>query len=385
MHTIVADPLASTSPTDHSGAGRLLVVDDLVANRQILRGLLQRFGYEIEEAEDGESALELIEQKEFDTVLLDIMMPKMDGFEVCHRLKSNGKTEHIPILLITALSDRDSRLKGMHAGADEFLSKPFDSKYLPIRIQNAVRAKRLHDQVEENYHKLKASEELRDGLVHMIVHDLRSPLFGIHGNLELHELDHGSNEEEGRFVGAAMRETKRMIGMVNDLLDIHRLENHQMPIRRTDCELGQVARDAVETLGAVLTPGQVTIEQDQAEMICPADRDIILRIFANFFTNAAKFSREGAPIEVRIGWVSNDAFLIEILDAGPGIPLGEETTIFEKFGQVPDSKGNQPSSGLGLNFCKLAIEAHGGRIGVDNRMEGGSRFWFILPILGNEA
>lgn len=384
MHTIVADPLASTSPKDHQGAGRLLVVDDLLANRQILRGLLQRFGYEIEEAEDGETALELIENGEFDTVLLDIMMPKMDGFEVCHRLKSNGKTEHIPILLITALSDRDSRLKGMHAGADEFLSKPFDSKYLPIRIQNAVRAKRLHDQVEENYHKLKSSEELRDGLVHMIVHDLRSPLFGIHGNLELHELDHGQNEEEGRFVSAAMRETKRMIGMVNDLLDIHRLENHQMPIRRTNCELGQAVEEAVETLGAVLSPGQVSIEKDQSEMICPADRDIIVRIFANLFTNAAKFSPVGTPIEVQIGWVSKDAFLIEILDGGPGIPLGEELSIFEKFGQVPDSKGKQPSSGLGLNFCKLAIEAHGGRIGVDNRMEGGSRFWFILPILSDD-
>lgn len=384
MHTIVADPLASTSQKDHQGAGRLLVVDDLLANRQILRGLLQRFGYEIVEAEDGESALDLIEDGDFDTVLLDIMMPKMDGFEVCHRLKSNSKTEHIPILLITALSDRDSRLKGMHAGADEFLSKPFDSKYLPIRIQNAVRAKRLHDQVEENYHKLKSSEELRDGLVHMIVHDLRSPLFGIHGNLELHELDYGHNEEEGRFVSAAMRETKRMIGMVNDLLDIHRLENHQMPIRRTDCELGQAATEAIETLGAVLSPGQVSIEKDQTEMICPADRDIIVRIFANLFTNAAKFSPVGSPIEVQIGWVSKEAFLVEILDEGPGIPLGEEISIFEKFGQVPDSKGNQPSSGLGLNFCKLAIEAHGGRIGVDNRMEGGSRFWFILPILSDD-
>ena len=327
--------------------------------------------------------LELIEKKEFDTVLLDIMMPKMDGYEVCHRLKSSSKTEHIPILLITALSDRNSRLKGMHAGADEFLSKPFDSNYLPIRIQNTVRAKRLHDQVEENYHNLKASEELRDGLVHMIVHDLRSPLFGIHGNLELHELDHGRNEEEGHFVGAAMRETKRMISMVNDLLDIHRLENHQMPIRRTDCELGQAARDAVETLGAVLTAGQVTIEPTQPQMICPADREIIVRFFANLFTNAAKFSPEGSPINVQIGWVSNDAFLIEILDNGPCIPLGEEATIFEKFGQFPDSKGKQPSSDLGLNFCKLAIEAHGGRIGVDNRMEGGNRFWFILPILGD--
>ena len=381
MHTIVADPLTSTSTNSHSGAGRLLVVDDLVANRQILRGLLQRFGYEIEEAEDGETALEMIEDREFDTVLLDIMMPKMDGFQVCHRLKSNQKTEHIPILLITALSDRDSRLKGMHAGADEFLSKPFDSKYLPIRIQNAVRAKRLHDQVEENYHKLKASEELRDGLVHMIVHDLRSPLFGIHGNLELHELDHGQNEDGNVFVSAALRETKRMIGMVNDLLDIHRLENHQMPIRRTTCELGEAATEAVRTLGAVLSPNQVTISKDQDVMACSADPAIIVRIFANLFTNAAKFSPVGAPIDVQIGWVSKDAFLIEILDGGPGIPLGEESTIFEKFGQVPESQGKQPSSGLGLNFCKLAIEAHGGRIGVDNRMDGGSRFWFILPIL----
>ncbi len=373
----------TTGSTHEGSPGRLLVVDDLVANRQILRGLLQRYGYEIAEAEDGETALEMIEETDYDTVLLDIMMPKMDGYEVCHRLKSNGKTEHIPVLLITALSDRDSRLKGMHAGADEFLSKPFDSKYLPIRIQNAVRAKRLHDQVEENYYKLKASEELRDGLVHMIVHDLRSPLFGIHGNLELHQVDHGPvpNENED-FVGAALRETKRMIGMVNALLDIHRLENQQMPINATTCDLREVVDEAVASLGANLARDQVRIEIEEEDMGCHADREILVRIFNNLLNNAAKFSKPGEPIDVHIGRVSEDAVLIEILDNGPGIPLGEEQAVFEKFGQASEVKGGaQPSSGLGLNFCKLAVEAHGGRIGVDNRMDGGSRFWFILPIL----
>ena len=187
-------------------------------------------------------------------------------------------------------------------------------------------------------------------------------------------MNHGCDQRNGEFVGAAMRETKRMIGMVNDLLDIHRLENHQMPIRRTDCELGQAAKEAIETIGAVLTSGQVSVEQDQPQVICPADRDIIVRIFTNLFTNAAKFSSEGEPIDMQIGWASNDVYLVEIYDNGPGIPLGEETRIFEKFGQAPDSNVKLLSSGLGLNFCKLAIEAHGGQIGVDNCKEGGNRF-----------
>ncbi len=365
--------------------GRLLVVDDLIANRRILRGLLQRFGYDIEEAQDGEEALEMIAAQDFDTILLDIMMPKMDGYEVCHRLKSDHRTEHIPVLLVTALSDRDSRLRGMHAGADEFVSKPFDSKYLPMRIQNAVRSKRLHDQVEENYRKLKESEELRDALIHMIVHDLRSPLFGIHGNLELHGLEQSEMEAGKRetvnndYVASAHRETKRLIGMVNDLLDVHRMENNQMPVRQAYCHMDGIIAQAIESLGATLDQCRLEVNYATDTTICYTDHDILVRVCSNLLTNAVKFSPDASRIEIQVEGLKSGAMRVSILDEGPGIPAGEEERIFDKFGRLSRHEHRQPSSGLGLNFCKLAIEAHGGLIGVMPREEGGSCFWFDLP------
>jgi class 3 adenylate cyclase len=128
--------------------GLVLVVDDDEANRTLLRDPLETHGHEIIEAENGEQALQQVARRQPDVILLDVMMPKMDGFEVCRRLKKDGKTAHIPILMVTALSDRGDRLLGIHAGANDFLNKPLDIQDVSLRVGNAVYTKHLFDRLQ---------------------------------------------------------------------------------------------------------------------------------------------------------------------------------------------------------------------------------------------
>ena len=133
--------------------GFVLVVDDEEPNRTLLRDSLEARGYEVEEAEDGLQALQRIATRPPDVILLDLMMPRMDGYDVCRQLRKSAKSRHLPILMITALSERGARLKGIEAGANDFLNKPIDLQDLILRVGNAVYAKQLHDQLQAEQEK----------------------------------------------------------------------------------------------------------------------------------------------------------------------------------------------------------------------------------------
>src|ERR1017187_9592616 len=150
----IQPPTTGTKPS----LGLVLIVDDEEQNRMLLRDPLEARGYEIAEAENGMVALAKIAARLPDVILLDVMMPQMDGFEVCRRLKTDSKTAHIPILMVTALSDRKERLMGIAVGANDFLNKPVDIQDVTLRVGNAVYAKRLHDQLQVERKKSRSEE-----------------------------------------------------------------------------------------------------------------------------------------------------------------------------------------------------------------------------------
>lgn len=381
---MIVPPSSAAAPVQasaHTSMGRLLVVDDLEANRRILRGLLQRFGYEISEAEDGEMALKMIAEDDYDTILLDIMMPKMDGYEVCNRLKSNLRTEHIPVLLVTALCDRDSRLKGMQAGADEFLSKPFDSKYLPIRIQNAVRAKRLHDQVEDNFNQLSRSEQARNALVQTIVHDLRSPLCSIQGSLDLHEQT-TDPQAARQHIDHARLEARRMTGMVGDLLDVHRFEAGEIVVNGDEHRVTTLVGEAAKDLQGNANINRLQLQLSSPELCCHVDRAIFIRVLRNLMARALSVSSDDSMVPILGAMAEDGTVRLVVRDSGTVIPADLQESIFEKFQQDPtviQAGLKSATTGLGLTYCKLAVEAHGGSIGVNESPHGGNEFWVMLP------
>ena len=365
-----------------SAGGVVLVVDDEAINRELLNDLLEVRGYTVLAASDGEEGLSIAREQLPDAVLLDVMMPRIDGFEVCRLLKADEHTAFIPVLLVTSLDAREDRLRGVEAGANDFLTKPIDAADLLLRVRNAVSTKRLYDQVARQYRHLQALEAARDNLVHMIVHDLRSPLTGLQAYLDLLLMSSAAtaDEEIQEFAGEAKAIAQRLSRMITQVLDVSRFEAGKMPVAPQLVDLTQLVRTAVATLGP--PPAGVKLVYDLPGQSTPAecDPDLISRVIANLVGNAYKFSPKGEAVLIALELRERLA-RVTVSDSGPGVPAEMRSHIFEKFGQAASAApGRGASTGLGLTFCKLAVEAHGGWIGVDNAPLRGSTFWIELPV-----
>jgi len=230
----------------------------------------------------------------------------------------------------------------------------------------------------EQYSRLQELEGLRDNLVHMLVHDLRSPLTAIRANLDLIQLGAGDAlpPEMAEDIAQARDAAIRMTDMVGDVLDVSRMEAHEMPLERGDADLGALAAQAIASVGGAQ---RARLDQGPRSARAMCDANLVRRVIANLVSNAMKFTPEQGQVVVRV--TSDGAeHRVSVADSGPGIPPQYHEKIFEKFGQAEaSSAGAQRSSGLGLTFCKLAVEAHGGRIGVESAVGKGSTFWFTLP------
>ena len=363
--------------------GRILVVDDQDANRLLMRDLLESQGHEVLEATDGTEALRRVGEAMPDVVLLDIGMPGMDGFEVCRRLKADPVTASIPVLLVTAMTQRDQRLLGIGAGANDYITKPVDRSDLSLRVGNAIRMRHLYLEVEAQYRQLEKLELLRDSLVHMIVHDLRSPLAGIRAYLDLVKMD-GAGKldlELTESIDAARKVAVEMTDMVSDLLDVSRLEVGKMPLELAPADMGGLVVEAVAAAGA--SPRvriRVEAPADKLRVVC--DAGVIRRVLTNLVGNAVKFTPSSGQIAVSVRGNGSEV-KVEVVDTGPGIPPEYHQKVFEKYGQVEAARhGAKHSTGLGLTFCKLAVEAHGGQVGLESAVGAGSTFWIALPVRG---
>jgi len=367
--------------------GRVLVVDDQDANRLLLRDLLEAQGHEVIEAVDGAEALHRVATTAPDAILLDIGMPGMDGFEVCRRIKAEPATASIPVLLVTALSQRDQRLLGIGAGANDYITKPIDKSDLTLRVRNAVRMHQLYVEVEQQYRRLERLELLRDSLVHMIVHDLRSPLAGIRAYLDLLKLDGAGrlDTEMTQSIDEARKVAIEMTDMVSDLLDVSRLEAGKMPLELAIGNIGAIATEAVSGIGAAARRVTLQLDHPHERLRAMCDPSVIRRVIANLVGNAIKFTPASGRIRLVVQGGETEV-KVAVSDTGPGIQPQFHEKIFEKFGQVEAARhGAKHSSGLGLTFCKFAVEAHGGRIGVESVVGEGSTFWFVLPVEGPTA
>ena len=376
-----------------SGAkqGSLLVVDDIEANRDVLSRRLERQGYAVATAENGRQALEMLRTDTFDLVLLDIMMPEMDGYEVLRRLKADETLRHLPVIMISALSEFDSVVRCIEMGAEDYLPKPFNPTLLKARIGACLERKcardretRLFEQLQENYRRLQELEKLRDDLTHMIIHDLRTPLNAMFLGIQALEAMGEFNEAQRRMLGVTMGSGNTLVGIINDLLDINKMESGSLQLERREFTPAELIDAALKQVATLATARKVTLttelEPDLPRLV--ADEDKLLRTLVNLLANALKFTPSGGTVTVSVR-PANDESLLQfcVRDTGEGIPSEAFGRIFEKFGQVESRQGGRgTSTGLGLTFCKLAVEAHGGHIGVESAPGEGSTFSFTVPL-----
>lgn len=360
----------------------VLVVDDDEISRSLLANLLETSRFAVKTAHCGEEALRMAGAEDFDVVLLDLMMPGMDGIEVCKRLKASARTAHVPVILVTAMSDRDARIRGIYAGADEFITKPYDSEEVVLRARNAVRMKRLYDQVRASLARLEELERLRDNMTNMIVHDMRNPITVITMCLELlkRRVEGKLDEDAMDQLTMSMDSTTYLTNMVDSLLDICKMEAGTLKLKKTPAGIVALIEGAIQHVGGPSNGAKLEYAKPKSEITVNCDADLVKRVVMNLVNNARKFTPCQGVIKIGIEQVPG-AVRVSVSDTGLGIPKEYHDRIFQKFGQVEmDGQAVRRSCGLGLTFCKLAVEAHGGKIGVESEVGKGSTFAFTLPL-----
>jgi len=363
---------------------KILMVDDDVRNLRVLKGILAPLEYDLREATNGEDALLQVAADPPDLILLDVMMPGMSGFEVCRTLKENEATHFIPIVLVTALTERESKIEGVEAGADDFLNKPVDVIELRTRVKSLLRSKRFHDELQDRYVDLQELEQTRQSLTQMIVHDMRNPLTSLVGFAELlTQLNLIADDDRARQYLARVRSgAQTLMDMINTMMDLAKLEAGEFVVKTETVPIEDVLDQVIDGVGGMVELKKLRLQIDLPDTSkeVQADREILRRILVNLLGNATDFSPEAGCITIRSELVDGCVRLC-VIDEGPGVPAAFREHIFKKFGQI-EGQRQKFSTGLGLSFCKLAVEAHGGKIGVaDNEGQGGSCFWFTLPVL----
>jgi signal transduction histidine kinase len=359
-------------------APNLLIVDDSPANLDLLSDLFRDKGFRVSPVPSGQRALQAARHEPPDLILLDIQMPDLDGYEVCARFKADPDLQAIPVIFISALDDAIDKVKAFGAGAVDYIAKPFQFEEVEARVRTHLALRRHERQLEANLRRLQTLEHLRDSLVHMIVHDLRSPVSGISLALELLQ---ASPQPEpvvaAALLRAAAEAANSLKAMITQLLDISRLEAGQMPIKKEARDLGRTLQATVTSLATLLGPRRVSLHTPE---LCLAayDDEIVGRVVTNLLTNACKFTRPDGEIRLAVARQAECA-RVTVTDTGRGIAPQYHQKIFEKFDQA-ELRQERLGTGLGLAFCKLAVEAHGGQIGVESEPGRGSTFWFTLPV-----
>jgi signal transduction histidine kinase len=359
----------------------ILMVDDNPVNLQVLTSMLKQSGWRPRPVTSGRLGLQAASNDPPDLVLLDINMPEMNGYEVCEQLKADARLADIPVIFVSALGATMDKVRGFAVGGVDYITKPFQLDEVRARVTAHLELRRQRRELQSSYEKLRESERLRDSLVHMIVHDLRSPLTAISAYLELfgQEAKEKLGAETQEDVASAMHATRNMTRMINGILDVSKMEAQMMKLDLRECDLVQVVGASMDDLESLVGARSLAFERPAAPARVLADQEIVARIVQNLLANALRFTP--ADGEIRVGIVVEEEHVrVFVADTGPGIAPDFHHSIFDKFVQVGDSGlPRNRSTGLGLAFCKMAVEAHGGRIGVDSELGKGSNFWFTLP------
>lgn len=366
----------------------VMVVDDTPANLQLLNEILHTAGYRSLAFPKARLAIAAAKANPPDLFLLDIMMPKCDGFELCKLLKKEKRLKSVPVIFISALQDSKHKVEAFTRGGVDYITKPFEETEVLARVGTHLQIARQRQSLEAgkrelelSYQALRRVEAQRDNLIHMLVHDMQSPLLGIKGFAELCYREAVDNDLErlAKFSARINQASEHLQAMVSNMLDISRMESASLPLEISPWQLDELANEVVTALEPIAEQRILSVERTEHPVTVFCDPKISRRIIQNMLANAIKFTRRDGEISLVFFHNANQAGM-RIIDNGPGIAHADQARIFDKYVQLKEGrKHKRQSSGLGLAFCKMAVLAQQGEIGVESDGASGTTFWFSLP------
>jgi two-component system, sensor histidine kinase and response regulator len=376
------DPV--TNPSIDLKGRRILAVDDDRINLRIIGGILRNEGYEIAEAASGEQALEVYATFKPNLVLLDVMMPGIDGFATCRTLKKTYGDKCAPVIFVTAKSEADDVVMGFDAGGVDYLTKPFRPKEVVARIRTHLSNQQLVEQQKDLVQQLSKANAAKDRFLGMCAHDLRNPLSSIRGLAEL--MDENAigelTPEQREIVQTIHGASQSMLQLVNELLDVATIEAGHLKLEKSPTSIVEIVERSVHlsNIEAAKKSTRIEMVKIDTDPMVDVDRNKMRQVVDNLINNAVKYSPRGSIITVLIhsnGVVAGFA----VRDSGPGIPESERHKLFKDYGRLStEPTGGEKSTGLGLAICRKIVEAHNGTIGVDNIPGRGAEFIVSLPL-----
>ncbi|MBE9143869.1 hybrid sensor histidine kinase/response regulator [Planktothrix mougeotii] len=351
----------------------ILIIDDDPDNFDVIETLLANEGYELGYVSKPKQAFNLLESSQPDLILLDVMMPEMNGIEFCKLLKANPQWSHIPVIMVTALSGKEDLSQCLQAGADDFISKPVNGIELRARIRSMLRIKQQYDRIE-------MLMQLREDMVNMIVHDLRNPLAGILFSTEILKKPSLSPERQQKKIQQIEANCTQLQVMIDSLLLMAKLESGKMILNFKTIDLGEVCRLAIQDFELISSHKKITIVPDLPPLgiNLSVDAVILRRVIDNLLSNAIKFSPSESQILLQAKYLENGGATVKVIDSGPGVGEKTRQTLFQKY-EIGTIQEGVSQIGLGLAFCKIAIEAHGGSISLEDHHPKGSIFTIHIP------
>ena len=366
----------------------ILVVDDVVSNVLLLKILLTKENFKVLTANNGYTCIEIAQNNHPDLILLDVMMPDINGFETAEKLKSDPATADIPIIFLTALNAPSDLVKGFQVGANDFLTKPFNKEELVMRVMRQIQlvfAKRI---IESQNAELKRTISNRDKMYSVIAHDLRSPMASIRMVLNLLVSTISSEligEELFSLLDKANKESEETHDLLDNLLKWTKSQTGRINVVHQNFDISDVliGIEDIFSLIAENKKQKINFDKQTGSIMVRADKDMLNTVLRNFMSNAIKFTPEGKDIDILVD--KQDKFVkVSIRDHGAGISPERIATLFSA-GQTTYGTNNEEGSGLGLQLCQDFARKNGGDVMVESVLGEGSTFSVFVPLMPEEA
>jgi signal transduction histidine kinase len=390
-------PPPPVGQTDDIDRPMILLADDNADMRAYLKRILEE-EYQVVTASDGADALEKVRRLNPELVLADIMMPVMSGYDLLRELRTDEPVRRTPVILLTAKAGTDARVESFEAGADDYVSKPFNEEELIARVKNQLRIHRQERelqtrtmQLQELYSQLEAvNRELREAsirkseFVSIVSHDLRTPLTAMDVLIENMRsgIGGGLTQKQLGYLERIKTNIDRMVRMITDLLDLSKIEAGTMQLRTTPVTIVDLAEAILEHIRPMAQAKSLNLRLDPVGRDCVVEGDLdrLSQVLTNLIHNACKFTPTGGEICVDIMRDGSDFARVCVADTGCGIPTDELPRVFDKFYRGSSATGETRGAGLGLAIVKQFVELHRGRIWVESVPQSGSRFYFTIPL-----